>query len=73
MHSRQLLQMHAIHDAGATVSNAAAQSTALLLSHFSQQMFVYAIDDDFFIACMCTLACAIPILILKRNKSRKII
>jgi DHA2 family multidrug resistance protein len=73
MHSRQLLQMHAIHDAGSTVANAASQSTALLLSHFSQQMFVYAIDDDFFIACMCTLACAIPILILKRNKSRKMI
>ena len=73
MHSRQLLQMHAIHDAGSTVVNAAAQSTALLLSHFSQQMFVYAIDDDFFIACMCTLACAVPILILKRNKSRKMI
>jgi DHA2 family multidrug resistance protein len=73
MHSRQLLQMHAIHDAGSTVANAAAQSTALLLSHFSQQMFVYAINDDFFIACMCTLACAIPILILKRNKNRKMI
>ena len=71
--SRHLLQMHALHDAGSTVSNAAAQSTALLLSHFSQQMFVYAINDDFFIACVCTLACAIPILILKRNKSRKMI
>ncbi len=71
--SRQLLQMHAIHDAGSTVANAAAQSTGLLLSHFSQQMFVYAINDDFFIACMCTLACAVPILILKRNKNRKMI
>jgi hypothetical protein len=73
MRSRQLLQMHAIHDAGSTIQNAAGQSTALLLSHFSQQIFVYAINDDFFIASVCTLACAIPILILKRNKNRKMI
>jgi DHA2 family multidrug resistance protein len=71
MRSRYLLQMHAVHDAGSTMQNAAAQSTALLMSHFSQQIFVYAINDDFFVACVCTLACAIPILILKRNKSRK--
>jgi DHA2 family multidrug resistance protein len=68
MRSRYLLQIHAMHDAGATAQDAAAQSMAVLLSHFSQQIFVYAINDDFFIACICTLACAVPILMLKGKK-----
>jgi DHA2 family multidrug resistance protein len=64
------LQSHAVLDAGSTFQSAAAQASALLSSHFSQQMFVWGINDDFFISAMCTAACLIPILILKTKKRR---
>jgi DHA2 family multidrug resistance protein len=64
----QALQYHAMHDAGSTVQSAASQASALLSSHFGQQMFVWGINDDFFISAMCTAACIIPILILRTKK-----
>lgn len=69
--TRQLLQTHAMHDAGSTLSNAIAQAPMLITSQFSQQMFVYGINDDFFFSCICTLACIIPVLILKKTAVRK--
>jgi DHA2 family multidrug resistance protein len=66
--SLQMLQAHAMHDAGSTIQNAAAQSSMLVMSHFSQQMFVWGINDDFLISAMCTAACIIPILILRTKK-----
>jgi DHA2 family multidrug resistance protein len=64
----QALQSHAIRDAGSTAQSAAAQATMLLSSHFTQQMFVWGIDDDFFISAMCTAACLVPILILRTRR-----
>ncbi len=64
----RVLQFHAVHDAGSTIQSAATQASMLLSSHFSQQMFVWGIDDDFFFSAMCTAACIIPILILKTKK-----
>jgi len=63
-----MIQAHAVHDAGSTVQNAAAQSSMLLVSHFSQQMFVWGINDDFLISALCTAACVIPIVILKHER-----
>jgi len=51
--------MHAIHDAGPGCERGIAKHRAITVAFFTAN-FVYAIDDDFFIACMCTLACAIP-------------
>ena len=62
------LQSHAVRDAGSTVQNAAAQASMLLSSHFSQQMFVWGINDDFFISAVCMAACLVPILILRTKK-----
>jgi DHA2 family multidrug resistance protein len=62
------LQSHAVRDAGSTVQNAASQASILLSSYFSQQMFVWGINDDFFISAMCTAACLVPILILRTKK-----
>jgi DHA2 family multidrug resistance protein len=66
--SLQMLQAHAIHDAGSTIQNAAAQSSMVILSHFSQQMFVWGINDCFLFSAACTAACVIPIIILKTKK-----
>jgi DHA2 family multidrug resistance protein len=66
--SLQMLQSHAMHDAGSTLQNAAAQSSMVIMSHFSQQMFVWGINDDFLFSAFCTAACIIPILILKTKK-----
>jgi DHA2 family multidrug resistance protein len=66
--SLQMIQAHAVHDAGSTMQNAAAQSSMLVMSHFSQQMFVWGINDDFLISAMCTAACLVPILILRTRR-----
>jgi DHA2 family multidrug resistance protein len=62
------LQSHAVRDAGSTVQNAAAQAPVLLSSYFSQQMFVWGINDDFFISAVCTAVCLVPIIILRTKK-----
>jgi MFS transporter, DHA2 family, multidrug resistance protein len=64
----QALQFHAVRDAGSTVQGAASQATMLLVSHFSRQVFVWGIDDDFFFSAVCTAVCIIPIIILKTKK-----
>jgi MFS transporter, DHA2 family, multidrug resistance protein len=67
-HSLQLLQLHAMQDAGSTLQNAGLQSTMVLMSHFSQQIFVWGINDDFLFSAVCTAACLFPILILRTKK-----
>ena len=66
--SLRLLQAHLVHDAGQTFQNASAQASALLSSHFIQQVFVWGIDDDFLFASVCTFLCIIPVLFLKSHK-----
>jgi DHA2 family multidrug resistance protein len=63
--SQQLLRFHAIHDIGSSIQNAAAQARLLFSIQFSQQVFVWAINDAFLFACFCTMACLLPILMLK--------
>lgn len=64
----RMLQMHAVHNAGSTMSNAASQSSVLLLSNFTKQMFVMGINDDFLFSCICMAVCILPILILKTKQ-----
>ncbi len=60
-----------VHTAGSTVSGAAQQGKMLLLSHVNRQAFVQAISDDFLIAAIITLICAIPVFFLKIKKNNK--
>jgi MFS transporter, DHA2 family, multidrug resistance protein len=64
----QAIQVHAMRDAGSSFQSAASQASMLLSSYFSQQMFVWGIDDDFFFSAMCTAVCIIPILLLRTRK-----
>ena len=66
--SLQMLQAHAMHDAGSSIQSAMSQNSMIIMSHFSQQMFVWGINDDFLISAACTAVCIIPIIILKTKK-----
>ncbi len=63
-----MLQIHAVHDAGSCIQNATAQSSGILTSYFGRQMFVWGIDDVFFVCTICTLTCIFPVLILRVKK-----
>jgi MFS transporter, DHA2 family, multidrug resistance protein len=65
------LQMHVMHDAGLALSSAAQVANSIISTHFSQQIFVWAIGDDFLFSAACTAVCCLPILILKTNKTGK--
>jgi DHA2 family multidrug resistance protein len=67
-HTVQLLQTHAVHDAGQTLQNAGQQAGAMVSAFFSEQIFVWAINDDFLFSAVCTVLCMIPILLLKTKK-----
>jgi DHA2 family multidrug resistance protein len=41
------------------------QSQFILMSHVTRQSFVQAIDDDFLLAAVITMVCAIPVIFLK--------
>jgi DHA2 family multidrug resistance protein len=71
--SQQLLRFHATHDIGSSIQNAAAQANLLFTGLFSQQIFVWAINDAFIFSCFCTMACLLPILILKTKKQRQMV
>jgi len=45
------------------------QSQFILMSHVTRQSFVQAIDDDFLLAAVITVICAVPVLFLKIGKS----
>jgi DHA2 family multidrug resistance protein len=60
-----LLRTHAVHDAGSCMQSAATQSAAIFSSYFGRQMFVWGIDDVFFACTLSTVACILPILILR--------
>jgi DHA2 family multidrug resistance protein len=54
---------------GGTVAEAASRARALILMHVSQQSFVQAVDDDFFIAAVITLVALVPLLLLRRYRT----
>jgi DHA2 family multidrug resistance protein len=65
------LQLFAQHASGGTSTLAASRARALILGHLNQQAFVSAIGDDFYIAGIISLACAIPLLFLHVRKKGK--
>lgn len=68
------MQLFAQHNQGGTSAESLARAKALMMAHMSNQAFVSAIGDDFFIAAAITIACVIPILFLrvrKRNAGAK--
>jgi DHA2 family multidrug resistance protein len=64
------LAYFAQHVGGGTAADAAARAHALAGSYISRQAFVSAINDDFFIAGVITIACLIVILFLKGRRSK---
>jgi DHA2 family multidrug resistance protein len=65
------LQYFAQHAVGGTPTESATRAKAMLVSHLSNQAFVSAIADDFYIAAAITAFCAIPILLLRAPKRTK--
>ncbi|MFZ1082131.1 MAG: DHA2 family efflux MFS transporter permease subunit [Candidatus Kryptoniota bacterium] len=53
---------------GGTSSLSATRAQALVGYHLSQQAFVSAVDDDFFVAAIITFLCVVPILFLRSKK-----
>ena len=54
---------------GSAGSMAERQSQFILMLHVTRQSFVQAIDDDFLLAALITVVCAVPVLFLKIGKS----
>jgi|YelNatPaOPRAMG01_1025707.scaffolds.fasta_scaffold06117_7 DHA2 family multidrug resistance protein len=59
------------HAVGGTNAISALRANALVVYNISQQAFVSAVDDDFFIAALITFACVIPILFLRYKKKKE--
>ena len=55
---------------GGTNAISAMRANALVVYNISQQAFVSAVDDDFFIAALITILCVIPILFLRYKKKK---
>ena len=53
---------------GGPMAVAASRAQALLVYNVSQQAFVSAVDDDFFVAAAITIVCVIPVLLLRYKK-----
>ncbi len=53
---------------GGPMAEAALRAQALLVYNVSQQAFVSAVDDDFFVAAAITIVCVIPVLLLRYKK-----
>jgi DHA2 family multidrug resistance protein len=66
----QGLKFFASRSVGGYSSLTTMQAQALLVYHVSQQAFVSAIDDDFFLAAMITAICIVPVLFLKKIKKK---
>jgi DHA2 family multidrug resistance protein len=64
------LKFFAIQSVGGNAISASSRAQALLIFHVSQQAFVSAIDDDFFLAALITAMCLVPVLFLKSIKKK---
>ncbi len=64
------LARYSQHAVGGTNAVSALRANALVAYHLSQQAFVSAVDDDFFIAALITILCVIPILFLRYKKKK---
>jgi len=63
------LQGFAQHAIGGTSAESISRAQALIVTHLMQQSFVAAIADDFLISGIVTIACILPILVLRTKKS----
>ena len=69
--SVRTLQGFAQHALGGTAAESVMRAKALVGMHVSQQAFVSAIGDDFLLAGVTTLFCAVPIIFLHTKKHRR--
>ena len=56
------------HAVGGSMAQSAARGKALIVHHVMQQAFVSSVNDDFLVAGAITIACLVPIVILRRRK-----
>jgi len=64
------LKFFAMQSAGGDAALTSMRAQALMVAHVSQQAFVSAIDDDFFLAALITALCIVPVIFLKKNKKK---
>jgi DHA2 family multidrug resistance protein len=64
------LQHFAQNAVGGTLALSGMRANAVIASYIGQQAFVQAVNDDFFIAAIITLAGAIPIVFLHTRRQR---
>ena len=64
------LKFFAMQSAGGDAALTSMRAQALMVAHVSQQDFVSAIDDDFFLAALITALCIVPVIFLKKNKKK---
>jgi DHA2 family multidrug resistance protein len=64
------LKYFAMQSGGGDASLTSMRAQALLIYHVSQQAFVSAIDDDFFLSSLITIICIVPVIFLRKIKKR---
>jgi DHA2 family multidrug resistance protein len=64
------LNSFAVQTVGGDASLSAMRAQALLIYQVSQQAFVSAIDDDFFLAALITAICIVPVIFLRKSKKK---
>jgi DHA2 family multidrug resistance protein len=64
------LKYFAMQSGGGDASLTSMRAQALLIYHVSQQAFVSAIDDDFFLSSLITIICIVPVIFLRKVKKR---
>jgi DHA2 family multidrug resistance protein len=64
------LKYFATQAVGGDPSLSSMRAQALLVYQVSQQAFVSAIDDDFFLAALITAMCIVPVIFLRKNKKK---
>ena len=70
-HALQNLQLFAQHAVSGTATESMMRAKALVGMHVAQQAFVSAIGDDFLLAGVITIFCAVPIIFLHTKKRRR--
>jgi DHA2 family multidrug resistance protein len=64
------IRYYALHDAGASPSDAAKYSQSAVMSNISKQAYIEGINDDFLLAGVITLLGGIPIIFMHTKKSK---
>ncbi len=65
------LEHFSTHAVGSSPALASLRGKALIVNHVVKQAFVSAVNDDFFIAGVITIACLVPIFFLRRKRRRR--